>query len=167
MAKKLLAPNTTIWWIPTAGLANPAAPTAALINAGTNISCAIVTGYSLNFTDSDTDDTKSICDNANVQTPTNDNYEANLTLFRSDLVVPTALLASVFTLFKKAGAQGYLVRRIGKPNAAAAAIGDVVQVFGVESDLPQVVESDNNGPIQMTVPFIPTGAAYNNFKLVA
>ena len=82
---KMMNPNTTIWWVPEGGFEDPANPTAAEINAGENISCAIVTGFTLNPTDSDTDDTRSICDEGNVANPTWDNYEANLTFFRTTI----------------------------------------------------------------------------------
>lgn len=165
--QKLLAPNTTIWWVPTAGMANYLAPTVAEINAGSNISCAIVTGYTLNPTDSDTDNTKSICDNSNVANPTFDNYEANLPLFRSIVADSSGVYYVAFNLFKKPGAAGYLVRRIGKNNAAVAAIGDYVSVFGVESDVPTDIESDSGGPIQLSVPFLPQGKMNLNFALAA
>jgi hypothetical protein len=166
-SKKMLSPKTTIWWVPAAGLANYLAPTAAEINAGTNISCAIVTGYTLNPTDSDTDSTKSICDNSNTANPTFDNYEANLTFFRSVIADATGVYYTAFNLFKTEGANGYLVRRIGKDNAAVAAIGDTVSVFGVESDVPTDTESDAGGPIQLGVTFLPQGKMKINYTIAA
>ncbi len=158
--RKMLAPNETLWWVPKAGLPNYKVPTVAQINAGVNISCAVVTGYTLNPTDPDTDDSRSICDNSNAENDTFENYEGNLTFFRNnvgDTDTLGVLYAAVFTLFKNAGATGYIVRRVGKPNTAVAAAGDDVEVFGFESDNPQDVESDSGGPIQLTVPFIPQG----------
>ena len=35
MSRYVFEENTTVWWVPT--IANPAAPTAAEINAGTNL----------------------------------------------------------------------------------------------------------------------------------
>lgn len=166
-SKKLLSPSVTIWFIPASGVANYLAPTTTEINAGTNLSCAIVTGYTLNATDSDTDGVKTICDNSNVKTPTYDNYEANMSFLRSDLSVTTAVYAAAFTLFKQAGAKGYFVRRIGKANTATAAVGDIVSVFLVESDWPATVESDNGGPIQIKVPFLAQGQMNLNYSLAA
>lgn len=162
---KMMSPNTTIWWVPLAGIANPASPTVAEINAGTNISCAIVTGYTLGATDSDTDDSKSICDDANVLTPTFDNYEANLSFFRSDLVAVTAVYDTAFNLFKVDRVEGYLVSRHGKVSTALAATGDIVSVFRVISDAPQDVEGDGGAPIQFTVPFLPQGVVTINKTL--
>lgn len=162
---KMMSPNTTIWWVPLAGIVNPMAPTVAEINAGTNISCAIVTGYTLGATASDTDDSKSICDDANVQTPTFDNYEANLTFFRSDLVAATAIYTTAFNLFKVPRVEGYLVSRQGKKSDQVAAAGDYVSVFRVISDSPADVDAEG-AAVQFTVPFLPQGVLNLNFKLV-
>lgn len=166
-SRKMLSPNTTIWWVPTAGVANYLAPTAAEINAGTNLSCAIVTGYTLNATDSDVDNTKSICDNSNTSNPTFDNYDGNLTFFRSIVADSSGVYWAAFNLFKNEGASGYLIRRIGKNNAAVAAIGDTVSVFGFESDVPTDTESNAGGPIQLGVTFLPQGKLKVNFTLAA
>lgn len=157
--QKLLAPNVTIWWIDAAGVADPYAITAAEINAGKNISCAIVSGYTLNPTDPNVDNTKSICDSANVDNPTTDQYNGNVTFFRDKNIATVASVYNIaFQLFRYGGAQGYLVRRVGELSSAVAAIGDDVQVFGFESDLPSSIDGgENPPPVQFTVPFIPNG----------
>jgi|SRR5690606_28514077 len=168
---KLMNPNTTIWWVDEAGLDNPAAPTAAELNAAENISCAIVTGFTLNPTDSDTDDTRSICDEGNVANPTWDNYEGNLTFFRTNAADPTSAndvaMATAYDLFKHKGAAGYLVRRIGKKNNVEATADDIVSVFKFLSDNPQDIAGGDEGPIQMTVPFLPQGEMFLNVPVVA
>lgn len=165
-------PNTTIWWVPENGLADPAAPTAAELTAAENISCAIVTGFTLNPTDSDTDDTRSICDEGNVANPTWDNYEANLTFFRTASETPEVgsvdeVMDTAFALFKQKGALGYLVRRIGKKNTVAPAAGDIVSVFKVLSDNPQDIAGGDEGPIQFTVPFLQQGEMHLNVAVAA
>lgn len=171
MAKKMMAPNETIWWVPISGLTpafNPDAPTAAALTnvLTTNISCAVVTGYTLNATASDTDDSSSICDNANVASPTFYNYEANLVFFREGQVTDlTSTAAKVFALFRKPDAEGYLVRRVGYPSTQAAVAGQVVSSFYVSSDVPQDTVTDG-GPIQMTVPFLPQGKMALNKTLL-
>jgi hypothetical protein len=165
MATKLMAPNTTIWWVPVAGIENPAAPTYEELSVGVNISCALVSGYTLNPTDSDTDDTRSICDESNVATPTRDKYEASLQIFRGVLSETTGVYYAAYNIFEHAGAQGYLVRRIGKKSTEVLAEGDKVELYLVESDYPQVVESDNNGPILMTVPFLSQGFMLRNYTV--
>lgn len=168
---KLMNPNTTIWWVPEGGFADPANPTVEELNAGENISCAIVTGFTLNPTDSDTDDTRSICDEGNVANPTWDNYEANLTFFRTAETTPTdandLAMDTAFELFRNKGAAGYLVRRIGKKNNIIAAIGDIVSVFKVLSDNPQDIAGGDEGPIQLTVPFLQQGEMHLNVEIEA
>ena len=82
-AVKALPPSLTIWWVDEsdqtslgyegvhgAGFADLDHPTAAEINAGINISCALTTDITLGWTDRDTDDTRGLCDDSNVATPT-------------------------------------------------------------------------------------------------
>lgn len=165
---KMMNPNTTIWWVPEGGFEDPANPTAAEINAGENLSCAIVTGFTLNPTDSDTDDTRSICDEGNVANPTWDNYEANLTFFRTTIGEAAqegtvdAVMETAFNLFRHKGKLGYLVRRVGKKYHQPAADGDIVSVFKVLSDNPQDIAGGDEGPIQLTVPFLPQGEMHLN-----
>jgi hypothetical protein len=165
---KMMSPNTTIWWV-TAPAYNPDAPSAALLTAAANISCAVVSGYTLNPTDSDTDDSTSICDGANTEVPTYYNYEGNITFFREgDLVNTTSDYAKAFAFFKQRGAAtgGYLVRRIGYLSTVAAAAGQVVSSFKFINDNPQDVVEDG-GPIEFTVPFLPQGKMSLNVTLVA
>lgn len=164
---KMMSPNVTIVWVPLAGLANPAAPTVAEITAGVNISCAIVTGYTLGATDSDTDDSKTICDEGNVATPTFDNYEGNLSFFRSDLTNVTEVFDTAFTLFKVPRIEGYLISRLGKKSTEAFVTGDTVSVYRFVSDSPQDVEGDGGAPIQFTVPFLQQGVMHLNVQVAA
>src|SRR5690606_33405910 len=82
-AVKSLPPSLTIWWVDESdqtelgyegtygeGFADIDHPTAAEINAGLNISCALTTDITLGWTDRDTDDTRGLCDDSNVATPT-------------------------------------------------------------------------------------------------
>lgn len=167
--EKLLAPNVTIWWIPDAGVADPTAITTAEVNAGSNISCAIVAGYTLNPTDPNVDNTKSICDNANVDNPTQDQYNGNLTFFRDkDVTNNDSVYNKAFQLFRYGGAVGYLVRRVGKLNSDPAADGDDIQPFSFESDLPSSIDGgENPPPVQFTVPFIPNGKAAGAIQTLA
>lgn len=154
---KMMSPKTTIWWVPIATAYNPDAPSAAVLTAARNISCAIVNGYTVNATGSDTDDSKSICDSANVQTPTFRNYEGNITFFRDSNVADIASdYSKAFQFFKNKGAEGWIVRRLGKLSSVAAAVGDVVSSYRFISDNPQDIVGEA-GPIQMTVPFLPQG----------
>jgi hypothetical protein len=86
---KMVNPNTGIWWIPLAGLTSGSSPSAAQITAGTRISGAVTTGYSLGFKDSDVDKSKTVEDEGNVDTPTLKNYEGKISLFKDDISVPS------------------------------------------------------------------------------
>lgn len=169
MPTKMLPPNVTVWWVPsTPGIADIDNPTAAEINAGTNISCAIVDPYTLGWTDRDTDDSASICDDSNVETPTRKNYEGDLTFFRdADLDDVVSVFNIAATLFKTPLQQGYLVQRIGKnPNTdPMAATGDEVSVFEFLSGDPNIIK-DNDAPIQMQVRFYAQGRSSTGLVLV-
>ena len=163
---KMMSPNTTIWWIPLAGITNYLAPTVAQITAGTNISAAIVTGYTLAATDSDTDDSKTIVDEGNVSTPTFGNYEANLSFFRDATGDTPTIFTTAIALFTSGRVEGWLVSRHGYKSTIAPAVGHLVSVFGVVSDYYSDVEGDGGSPIQLTVPFKPNGQMKLNVALV-
>lgn len=168
---KMMSPNETIWWVPAdTPDFDPASPSAAALTEARNISCAIVSGYTLNPTDSDTDSTTSICNAANVASPTFYNYEGNLTFFRQAEGADmdnTAAYARAFEFFKEPDAEGYFVRRVGYRETVAPAVGQEVSVFKFTSDNPQDVVPDDGGPIQMTVAFLPQGEMYLDVALVA
>lgn len=164
---KMMSPNTTIWWVPDSANWNPLVPSAALLTTARNISCAVVSGYTLNATDSDTDDSTSICDGANIELPTFYNYEANITFFReSNLADTTSDYYKAFNFFKAGRQPGWLVRRVGYLSSVAAAATQVVSSYKVISDYPQDVVEDG-GPIEFTVPFLPQGNMDLNRALVA
>lgn len=164
---KMMSPNTTIWWVPLSANYDGNAPSAALLTSARNISCAVVTGYTLNATDSDTDGTTSICDGSNVQVPTYYNYEGNITFFRdADTTATTSDYAKAFGFFKSGKAQGWLVRRVGYLSSVAAAAGQVVSSYKFIADNPQDVV-DDSGPIEFTVPFLPQGSMFLHKTLLA
>lgn len=160
--KKMLAPNVAIWWVPKSGVTDYQVIKATEIASGSNISCAIVEGYTLNSTDPNTDNTRTICDEGNVDNPTSEQYEGSLTFFRdkdlSDIGANTSVFNKAFSLFMQPGADGYLVRRIGFKSDIPIAATQEVEVFGFTSDYPQSVDGAEGGPpIQFTVKFLPTG----------
>lgn len=153
---KMMSPKTTIWWV-TDATYDPDNPQAALLTDARNVSCAIETGYSLGPTDSDTDDSSTICDTANVSTAVAYNYEGSLTFFREgDPADTTSAFARAFSFFKNGTqnglVEGYLVRRVGYVNTVAAAAGQEVESFKFIPDNPVDVVEDK-APIRFTVPF--------------
>jgi hypothetical protein len=162
MAKKMLPPNISIWWVPDpAGIADVNAPTAAEINAGINISCALTAELTLGWTDRDTDDTAGLCDDANVQNPLRKNYEGQLTFF---LDADKDDVASVYNeakeIFREPLQLGYLVQRIGKHprNFPSAADGDEITTFKFLSGDPNIL-NDPSAPVQMQVTFYAQGVS--------
>lgn len=162
---KLMSPNTTIWWVPLAGIANYLVPLATEVTAGSNLSAAIVTGYTLGATDSDTDDSKTIVDEGNVQTPTFGNYEASLSFYRDGIGDTPTIFTTAYNLFKSGRVEGWLVSRHGYKSTVAASATQLVSVFRVFSDFGQDIEGDGGAPIQFTVPFKPQGQFAVNVPL--
>jgi hypothetical protein len=171
---KMMPPNVKIVWVPVAGLTTPAAPKATELVAGTDLSLAIETGYKLGPMDSDVDNSKTIADEGNSDTPTMGKYEGMLTLFRDDVgsgtnVVPTpsTVFTTAFNLFKSAKVEGWLVKRLGKKQAVAFAAGDVVSAFRFISDYPREVEGTKMAPNRVEVEFFQQGSQFLNVTCVA
>lgn len=170
MPKKMLNPNTTIWVIDAEDVTDINALSPTVLNGADalNISCAIVRGYTLNPTDSDTDDSASICDSGNVENRLYDNYEGELTMFREgDPTDATSIFAQAFERFKEPDQRFWVIRRVGKPNTAAAAADDEVEGFLFTNDRIRSVDGGDDGPIQFTVPMLQQGHYTGYFKLAA
>lgn len=158
MPSKMLNPNTTLVVVPASDLANPLSPTALELNNGINISCAVTRGYTLNPTDSDTDDTASICDTGNVQTRLFDNYEGELTMFRdANITDNESVYNAAFQYFRDPDKDFYVFRRLGKKSTAAFIDGDIVEGFYFSNDRMRSVDGGDSGPIQFTVPLLSQG----------
>jgi len=170
----MVNPNTGIWWIPLAGLTSGSSPSAAQITAGTRISGAVTTGYSLGFKDSDVDKSKTVEDEGNVDTPTLKNYEGKISLFKDDIgtgtqtaPVPSTIFTTAVNLFQVPYVEGWIVTRYGKKATVAVAAGDKVSTFRFKNDYPMTVESAAGAPILVEVGFLPQGEAYPNVVCVA
>lgn len=155
VGNKLLRANVGIYAAYPEAFANPATPTAAELNAQFvytttetamvfNVSCATLDDYTLNMTDSDTDDSLSICDIGNVQNPTFQNYEASLDGFRDASLSDTGVFNLFHELFMGVDNPFWLIKRIGKAQNAAFAIGDVISMYGVTTDYGTDVIEDNS-----------------------
>jgi hypothetical protein len=169
MSYKMVNPNTRIDWIPVAGLTTPSAPKATELNLGTRISGALETGYTLKFSDSETDASKTVEDEGNVETPTLKNYEAKLTFFldevgtgTQDVPVPLTVFTTATDLFKVPYVEGWLVSRYGRKATVPYAATHVVSVFRVKNDYSRVLEGEPGNPTRVEVEFFPQGEAYPN-----
>lgn len=167
MAKKMLNPNTTLWAIEADDVTDIMQLDAETLNTDAlNFSCAVVRGYTLNPTDSDTDDSASICDSGNVENRLYDNYEGEFTMFRdADVEDATSVFNQAFEWFKEPDKVFYIVRRVGKKNTAPAVAGDEVEAFLFTNDNMRSVDGGDDGPIQFTVPMLQQGNYTGYFKL--
>lgn len=166
MPTKMLNPNTTLVIVEESAVANPMSPSAAVLNAGINISCAVTRGYTLNPVDSDTDDTASICDTGNVANRLFDNYEGELTMFRdANSLDGTSVYNLAFNYLKDPDKRFYLYRRIGKKSTAAFENGDSVEGFLFLNDRTRSVDGGDAGPIQFTAPLLSQGT-YTGYTIV-
>ena len=171
---KLASPNSAVWWVPLAGLTTPESPKATEINAGTLIIPAMETGYTLGFTDSDTDNSKTAIEEGNTETPTLRNYEAKFTLFKDEIGSGTqdapenaTIFTDAYDLFKVAYTEGWLVHRTGRKYNVAAAAGHKVSVFKVKNDHVRIMEGDAVTPIKVEVEFLTQGFALPNLTCQA
>ena len=106
MSNKTLRGNTDIFVAYPEAFADRNAPTAAELNDDdfvTLISCAVNDDYKLNRTDSDTDNTQSVCDVAAVETPTFDKYEGALNIFSDEDQADAGVFNRARDLFKNKG----------------------------------------------------------------
>ena len=168
--KKMLNPNTTLWAVDAEDVTNITDITADLLNSADtlNFSCAVVRGYTLNPTDSDTDDSASICDSGNVENRLYDNYEGEFTMFRdADVDDDDSVFNKAFEYFKEPDRLHYIVRRVGKRNDQAAVAGDEVEAFRFANDRIRSVDGGDDGPIQFTVPELQQGEYTGYFTLEA
>lgn len=173
MSKKMISPNTRIDWIPLAGLTAPSAPAVAELNAGQNLSAAVVTGYTLGALASDVDNSKSIADEGNVDTPTLSNYDGKLQFFKDAVGTgsqavpsPSTVFTTANDLFKVAKVEGWLVSRHGAKQTVPYATGDVVSVYRFISDQPMTMDQEGGKPILTEVQFLPQGEMYLNVAAV-
>lgn len=178
VGEKLLRANVRVLAAYPEAFANPEAPTAAELNDqfvyGTNedamvfnIACAITDdGYTANVTDSETDDTRTICDVGQVQTPTFSTYEVSLDALRDAVVTDNGVFNLFFDLFKGIDRPFIIVTSVGKESDAPFAIGDDVTLFGVTTDNPIDVVDDNS-LLKFGARFKNTGDVTQNYRLVA
>jgi hypothetical protein len=177
MPAKLLRPNVGIYIATADAFANADItasgwqPTLAQITDIAkvfNISPAVTDAYTLNLTDSDSNSSLSVVDNAQVSVPTTYNYEVSLDGFRDSSAVAT----SFYNRFKSmvadspVGTKYYIIKRTGKAHDAAFALGDNVSVFGVTTDYADDLVADGE-MIRVGGRFIQSGEVAVNTTVAA
>ena len=169
MATKLLRPNVGIYVATADAFANYKSPTLTEITDDEkvfNISPAITDDYTLNMTDSDSDDSLAIVDNATVQTPTYFNYEASLDGFRDESPSADSVYNKFRTLFSEPDVKYYLIKRVGYAHDAAFAAGQTVSVYGLKTDFPVELLGDGE-MIRDGARFLTTGEVAVNVAVGA
>jgi hypothetical protein len=158
-------PEAVTNWTAPSGTALQAAVTAGL---GFDISCALTDdSVSINLTDSDTDDSISICDIGNVSTPTFFNYEVSFDSFRNGpatVAPPVAVYELPVSLFNAPDRPYYILTRIGPDQGTALAAGQTVSIYGVNTDYPVDVLGDGEN-ILFGSRFKASGQVNTNIKL--
>lgn len=156
---KVLRGNVEIFAAYPEAFADPENPTVAELS-NTDlvkiISCAVEDSYTLNPTDSDTDNSLSVCDVAQVDNPTFANYEASLDGFRDESITATGVFNLFRDLFKVSGIPYILGKRIGKAQGTPFAVGDRVSLYSVKTDNPTDIDA-SGAPIQLGARFKPQG----------
>ena len=159
---KLMAPNIRIDWYPEGHFANPENPTLGELNSGYNLSPAIVTGYTLDFTDTDTVDVATIYDNQTSELFTHSSYEANLQFFLAPRGSSSAnedsyrMAEELF--YHNQLARGYLVKRFGYKWDVDYQIGQKIDIFYFQAAIPKV-QAEEGKPILLEVAYLPLGLA--------
>lgn len=176
--EKLLRANITVLAAYPEAFVDPNAPTSAELNDQFvystnedamvfNITCAIVDdGYTANVTDSETDDTRTICDIGQVQNPTFGTYEISFDALRDASVTDNGVFNLFFDLFKGIDRPYRIITRIGKPPTATFAANDVIKTFGVNTDYPIDIVEDN-ALVKFGARFKNTGDFRTNYTLAS
>ena len=169
MASKLLRPNVGIYVAAADAFADYKSPTLTEITAATkvfNISPAVTDDYTLNMTDSATDTSLAIVDNASVETPTFYNYEASLDGFRDENLTATSVYNKFRDLFAAPDVKYYLIKRVGYAHDAAFEAGQEVSVYGVKTDFPVDLVGDGE-MLRIGARFLTTGEVAVNVAVGA
>jgi hypothetical protein len=160
----MLRPNVGLYVATYDAFADWSAPTLTEITDAAkvfNISPAVTDDYTLNMTDSDSDSSLAIVDNADVQTPTYYNYEASLDVFRDENPAADSSYNFAAALFADADVKYYLIKRIGKVHDAAFAAADEISIYGVKTDFPVDLLGDGE-MIRRGARFLTTGEVIVN-----
>jgi hypothetical protein len=132
-----------------------------------NVSCGIEdSSFTANFTESETDDERTLCDEGTVQTPISKNYEFSYDGFRDKDVDDEGIFNLGWRLVQTPDRPFYAYIRFAgdKKNNEPFADNDLVHIMGVRTDNPQdIVETAAN--TKYGARFQYTGEAVENFKL--
>lgn len=166
---KVLRGNVEIFAAYPEAFADRDNPTAAELNDTDFvkiISCAVEDSYTLNPTSSDTDNSMSVCDTAQVDTPTFSNYEASLDGFRDKDLDANGFYNLFRDLFKNKGVPYILGKRIGKAQGTPFAPSDTISMYAVTTDNPVDID-DAGAPVQMGARFKTDGWLNQEYEVAS
>lgn len=149
-----------IWVAGLAGIASPSAPTVAELTTGTavDVSCIMKSNYSVGPTDSESTNERAVCETANNVTPTVQNYEGTLEVFRQlDASTGAAEVDDPLNIWEF-GEVGWFVRRIGLPYSTAIAASQVLEVYLFMADTPRPNGGTGEGNLAATIKLLPQGS---------
>lgn len=169
MPSKMLRPNVGLYVATADAFADWRTPTIAELTSATkvfNISAAVTDDYTLNQTESQSDNSLSMIDNADVTTPTYFNYEASLDGFRDSNLSATSVYNKFRDLFNQPDVEYFLIKRVGKAHDATVVAGDLISIFGVRTDFPVDIYGDGE-MIRFGARFLTTGKVKTNYTVPA
>ncbi len=174
--------NGVPWMITPTGLVDYENPTAAALNVyipivkpsqtyasqGGNISCAVLDDLSLGLSDSDTDDSKTVCSKGNSAELTFYNFDAELNAKRDEDIDADSLLNLFRDLTRAPDLQYFIGHRVrGEFNSTdLAATGQEWDFYYVHTDV-QVPGYGDNEHIQAQSTFIPKNVVNVRHTLTA
>ena len=166
---RVLADGKTKFTILVTAPSNPAAPTAAELNAGIDLSCDILASdFSWTATDSDKVAEKALCDTGNSNAIGAGNYSAGLTLWRKFLTAggPDTANETGWAALSEKGAEVYgYARETDKDSTEAWEAADEIYLGGsVVTDTAQ--RTDGTGFITRRIPLEPQ-RMYDNIVVAA
>lgn len=175
--EKLLPGNISILLAYPEAFANVASPTAAELNAQFNfaagignmvfdVSCATLDDYTMNQSESDTDDTRTVCDVGEVNNATFQNYEVSLDFLRDESVVDAGVFNMAAELTRAPDRPLVAIKRVGKQQGSAFAIGDHISLFALDTDFPQDIV-EGGSLLAHGARFKPTGFMDINYVVAA
>ncbi len=162
--------NGVPWIITPTGLVDYENPTSAALNVyipivkpsqayasqGGNISCAVLDDLSLGLTDSDTDDSKTVCSKGNSEELTFYNFDAELNAKRDEDITADSLLNLFRDLTRAPDLLYFIAHRVrGEFNSTDLAdVGQEWDFYFVSTDV-QVPGYGDNEHIQAQSTFVP------------
>lgn len=181
---RLYRENITFLLCEPEAFANRLTPTAAELNGGAagwfawgttaasaslvhNITCALnEDGTEFTLGDSDTDDTITFCDKANVSTPTFYNPTVVFEAFRDADKAGLGEFNEAYNMLAYPNREYIAILRIGKKSTDAFAVNDVIKMVAVKTDYgTDVVGSGEN--VRINQAFLANDFVNWNYKVVA